>query len=176
MKKYYYVPVTSGNVKHDGITLKEHLKYVDYELYNRECDFLEFVYGRIFSIVPKGMELNKIIEKQREEDEILYKEHFIPDRLIIVKDEDNYYELVSNEKIERPNLLFIDSYEIKESQVQRIMEEDPEYQKKVIQFFHTYQNRTKLMQQRIEKNNLEESEDKPKIKKIVRLVERKNKN
>ena len=45
MNKYFLVPVTSKNVKLNGMILKDILKEVDLELYNREEERLVLTYG-----------------------------------------------------------------------------------------------------------------------------------
>ncbi len=176
MKKYYFIPTTATTVKHNGMTLKEHLKYIDTDLYNRERDFLEFVYGRIFYLVPKGNELNEIIEKQRREDKIIYKEHFVPDRLIIVQEDNKYHELASYEPIEVPDELFINSYEITEKEVQKIINEDDDYSAKTISFFHTFATRFERNSKLTEDFKSGEKKQLQKTYKRNKLFDWKNKN
>lgn len=126
MNRYFYVPVTSCLVNHDGTSLLNHLKMVDEELYTRGSsdsydaqDALQFQY---------------LVET-----DMMYKERLMPKGVVIVtNDFRSYYEVVSGEMFQIDSIDDIILYEVSGMDVVDIFAEDPEYKCCIINFFDKY--------------------------------------
>ena len=93
MNKYFLVPVTSKNVKLNGMTLKDILKEVDLELYDREEERLVLTYGHEKD--PK--KINEFNTQTRK----LYAKKGVPEKIIVLSESDGELaELQTRNKIE----------------------------------------------------------------------------
>ena len=92
MNNYFLVPITSKNIKMNGISFKEILKRMDEELFNREEERLELTY--------KLKEDVEEIHKCNEETHKLYHKKGIPEKIIILSDDFETTELVTNTEVE----------------------------------------------------------------------------
>lgn len=130
MNRYFYVPVTSELVKHDGISLLDHLKMVDKELYYRSMAEASF---------------EKLDTPQYEHlvtTKNMFKAKVLPERVIIV-DSDNYgrYELVSMEFVEVSSMEELESYEVTGYDVVDIFDDYPSYTDCALNFFDVYSSK-----------------------------------
>lgn len=126
MNHYYYVPVTSDEVKHVGISLADHLKVVDQELYERgevEKTFTDYD--------PVELDHMAITKK-------LYNERMLPEKLIIVEDENGFYELASMQRIQISSKEYLSLFEVTGFDILEIYDETNEYKARTLNFFDIY--------------------------------------
>lgn len=156
MNRYFYVPVTNSIVKHDGTSLLGHLKMIDMDLYNR---------GSVDSYdAQNALQYQYIVET-----DMMYKERLLPKGVVIVsKDNNFFYELVSGEVFEVDSIDSVLPYEVSGMDVVEIFTEDPEYKTCVLNFFQIFSSK------KLENfNNKKEKVDKRKKKfKILEFLKR----
>ena len=171
MKKYYCIPVTDSNVYHNGQSLKDHLMIVDYSLYCRDVSFKEFFYGRIYSDIPTNQQLEEMYQDEKEYMKKAFQEQKLPESIIAVAEEDNIYEISTNEKLKNFTRLLDSMYGITAEEAKKYLEENPNYSEYVSLFFEIYFSKTG----RIVEEQPEKKEEKNKIKRLL-FGKNKNKN
>lgn len=156
MNRYFYVPVTSCLVKHDGASLLKHLKMIDEELYTRgSADSYD---------AQNALQFQYLVETDG-----MYKERLMPKGVVIVtNDFRTYYEVVSGEIFQIDSIDDILPYEVSGMDVVDIFAEDPEYKYCVVNFFDQYVSKKNEMS-----NDKKENLDKRKRKfKILKFLKR----
>ena len=105
MNKYYYVPVTSRHIKYDGKSLLEVTGTIDSLLKDRELGRVEMRYGDKTGD-SSSLEMKKVLSQYNSETSLLYKSKGIPERLILIEDQDGVREMYTDSSIEIiPNYL-----------------------------------------------------------------------
>lgn len=124
MNRYFYVPVTSNLVMHDGTSLANHLKMIDLELYNRgTVDDCSSINGNGYAIQTG----------------VMYRERLLPERVVVVSGGANYfYELVSEEVVSVESIDMLLPYEVTGLDVLDVFYSNPEYKHEVWNFFDSY--------------------------------------
>lgn len=156
MNRYFYVPVTSCLVKHDGTSLLNHLKMIDMELYTR---------GSIDSYDAHNiLQFQYIVET-----DTMYKERLMPKGVVVVtKDNNFFYELATGEIFEIDSIDHILPYEVSGLDVVDIFCEEPEYKCCIMNFFELYSNKKNELA-----NDKKEKQGKRKIRtKILEFLKR----
>lgn len=119
MKKYYLVPVTTRNIKINGKTLFEMLEKVDKKLYERELKRINITYE---NPICKYYQESGLIEKFNNNTRILYNIRRVPEKLIIVEDDNRKYEFFSEENIECDNDLYLKTFRVSPMVIKKCIE------------------------------------------------------
>lgn len=136
MNKYYFVPVNDCAITHDGLNLRDHLWFVDKELYVSDCTFREFVYGEIFeSLNSEG--LQEIKKEQELEFAALCEEKGIPQNILLVNDGKDLYEVTTKENFKDINDYMLEGYQINPEDALKYAQEQ-EYRQQAKDFFKKY--------------------------------------
>ena len=130
MKKYYLVPVTTRSIKINGKTLFEMLKKVDKKLYERELKRINITYE---NPICKYYQESGLIEEFNNNTRILYSTRRVPEKLIIVEDDNRKYEFFSEENIECDNDLYLNTFMVNPMIVKKCIE-NYLYDKNVLRF------------------------------------------
>ena len=108
MDKYYFVPVTTDNIKINGRTLLEILEMVDKELYDRELKRIEITYEN-----PKCKYLQEsgLIDEYNNNTRLLYRKRKVPEKIIIKENKRGLFEYISECEIVCDDRSFLSVYE-----------------------------------------------------------------
>lgn len=140
MNKYYYVPVTSRHIKYDGKSLLDVTGTIDSLLKDRELGRVEMRYGDK-TRDSSSLEMKKVLSQYNSETSLLYKSKGIPERLILIKDQDGVREMYTDSSIEAiPN--YLECFEISALDVISLIESG-EYFDLAINYFGMYNYRKK---------------------------------
>jgi len=156
MNRYFYVPVIDNCISHDGISLSEHLKIVDLELFERENKFFGPFDGSFFNGIQEVKKMNSDYHNKKTDQ--LFKSRSIPRFIVIVFNEDGLYELASEERIDSISLDYLKQYEVFGMDVIDVFTENPDYTFSAKNFFDSYNK---------EKNQKDSDEVQP--KKLTKL-------
>ena len=141
MNKYYYVSIKDCAIKHDNLSLRDHLWYVSQNLYYRDCSFREFLYGKTI----EAEKFDELYYNHEKEDEELYNKEGIPYHLILIDDGIYIYELSSRELFDASDDFILDTKEIAADKALNLLENDNNYYSDVKRFFDTYYANKKTM-------------------------------
>lgn len=142
MNRYFYVPVMESCLQHDGVSMREHLRIVDPEIYQREKD-----YKMAFSSLSfeEGKLPADAVEKVCLQDHVLhllYHSRTLARHLILVQgDSGALYELASLEAMDPINLQKLEAYEISGEDVVELFMEHHDYVESAVNFFDTYEKK-----------------------------------
>lgn len=138
MNKYYYVPVTSRHIKHDGKALLDVTGTIDSLLKDRELGRVEMCYGDKTGD-SSSLEMKKVLSQYNSETSLLYKSKGMPERLILIKDQDGIREMYTDNPVEAlPN--YLECFEISAFDVISLIESG-EYLDLAINYFGMYNYR-----------------------------------
>lgn len=145
MNRYFYVPVMDPCVMHDGVTLRDHLKVVDYELYSRECKYYDDFSDFSFEDGILNAERIRNANKQNRKTDTLFRERNIPRFMVIVNSGERFYELASEVTIEPIDIDMLESFAITGLDVVEVFYKNPMYTPNARNFFESYEkNKEKL--------------------------------
>ena len=140
MNKYYYVPVTSRHIKYDGKSLLDVTGAIDSKLKDRELGRVEMRYGDK-TLDSSSLEMKKVLSQYNSETSLLYKSKGIPERLILIEDQDGVREMYTDSSIEIiPN--YLECFKISALDVISLIESG-EYFDLAINYFGMYNYRKK---------------------------------
>lgn len=143
MNHYFFVPVTHQTIKHDGVSLLDHLSMIDSELYQRSvCSFEERVSRDI---------LHGFTEETRQK----FAEKLLPTILIVVQGENGkFYELATREAIQMTTIDTFCEKEVLGVDVADYFYLNPDYVASALHFFDAYDEKKRKMNQKSEKGKL----------------------
>jgi hypothetical protein len=140
MNKYFYVPVTSRHIKYDGKSLLDVTGAIDSKLKDRELGRVEMRYGDK-TLDSSSLEMKKVLSQYNSETSLLYKRNGMPERLILIKDQDGVREMYTDNSLEViPN--YLECFEISALDVISLIESG-EYFDLAINYFGMYNYRKK---------------------------------
>lgn len=138
MNKYYYVPVTSRHIKYDGKSLLDVTGTIDSLLKDRELGRVEMRYGDKTGD-SSSLEMKKVLSQYNSETSLLYKSKGMPERLILIKDQDGVREMYTDSSVEAlPN--YLECFEVSALDVISLIESG-EYFDLAINYFGMYNYR-----------------------------------
>ena len=142
MNRYFYVPVMDSRIMHDGVSLRDHLRVVDPELFDRECK-MGFEMGRIHdNPIAKKKSDGDYYDKQTDE---MFRERMLPRNLLLVLNEYGLSEVGSNACISSVPDEVLKPYEVDGEFVVDVYVDNIDYSVHAMNFFDVYfQNRDKL--------------------------------
>lgn len=143
MNRYFYIPVTSQNVCHDGVSFQDHLRVVDFELYEREKEYHDSISSLSFEdgkLSPRKLDK---ITRFNQALEVLYKDRLLVRYLIIVLNESGMYELASEEEIDPIDIEKIQAFEITGEDVVNVFVKNLDYPPFAMNFFESYRKNKK---------------------------------
>ena len=135
MNQYYYVPLMNGDVKCDGVSLKEHLEVVAPEIYSKECQYLEM--KDLFSESNNSSMEKRLQQMNRELDEF-YRKKKVPRRMVLVSSEYGIRELGSDKVVDSMPLELLVPYQVSPDGVIDIYVDNLDYSIWSIDFFEYY--------------------------------------
>jgi len=144
MNKYYCVPVYDCALTHDNLNLRDHLWYVERDLYTSDCAFREYAYGDVFSTTDSDS-FNEMLEEHNEEFKKMCEEKNIPLNLILVDDGINLFELATKEEFEGRDEMIMSGYQISPEEVYDQYVDSEEYTTKVKDFFKQYKRNKNIV-------------------------------
>lgn len=141
MNRYFYVPVMDSHIKHDGLSLRDHLKVVDYELFERECKHGESTENYSF--------LDEDLSRQRRNNKVLsscelnkiYQERMIPRSLVLVFSDEGFYELATNENMDPISEDYLLNFEMDGESVVDVFVDNSDYAVHAENFFQIFQEK-----------------------------------
>lgn len=140
MNKFYYVPVTSRHIKYDGKSLLDVTGTIDSLLKDRELGRVEMRYGDKTGD-SSSLEMKKVLSQYNSETSLLYKSKGMPERLILIKDQDGVREMYTDSSVEAlPN--YLECFEVSALDVISLIESG-EYFDLAINYFGMYNYRKK---------------------------------
>jgi len=144
MNRYFYVPVMDSCIKHDGVALRDHLRVVDKELYESECDYFDMTYDLEFDDgLLNSYRFNKA-DRMNQKIEDMYEERNLPRSIVIVYNDGRFYEMASEEEIDPIELGNIGSFEILGVEVVEVFMDHPKYTPYARNFFDMYEKKKDL--------------------------------
>ena len=157
MNRYFYVPVMDACIKHDGVTLRDHLRVVDPELYERECRYFNELCDFPFEDGVLFAKKLRKADRHNAKTDRLFRERDLPRFLVIVYSKGRLYELSTEEEFDLTSLGDLQCFETVGLSVVDIFCDNPSYTPCARNFFQTYEeNKDKL-------TSLEETSFKQKI-------------
>ena len=154
MNRYFYVPVIENCILHDGISLCDHLKMVAPDLYEREDKYFGPFDGRFFNGIEKAKEMNS--DRKNKKTDQMFKERSFPRFMVIVFNEDHFYELASEVEVDAISFDTLKNYEVLGMDVIDVFTDNPNYTPSARNFFDSYE--------RLKKQNDSEKENPKQLK------------
>lgn len=132
MNNYYLVPVTTKNIKYDGISLFDGLFNIDNQLYESKKNVMFLKNEDLLSLIELE-EVNKDISKR-------FKAVKIPEKIILVKQGDSLYEIGSELSLEVINDSYLEAFRVSSEEVVEFFVENENYLEEVSNFFTSFIN------------------------------------
>lgn len=135
MNQYYLVPVVARNINFEGKSLLEILGSVDGTLYGREIARVELQYGGGSPEYGFSNEIMEIVKKHNQVTSQMFRERGVPEKLVLVRDGDRLYELVTEKDVSVFSESFLDVFAVDPDSVVDIFYANPNYANEVSRFF-----------------------------------------
>lgn len=132
MNNYYLVPVTTKNIKYDGISLFDGLFNIDNQLYESKKNVMFLKNEALLSLLELE-EVNKDISRR-------FKAVKIPEKIILVKQGDLLYEIGSELPLEVINDSYLEAFRVSSEEVVEFFVENENYLEEVSNFFTSFIN------------------------------------
>ena len=132
MNNYYLVPVTTKNIKYDGISLFDGLFNIDNQLYESKKNVMFLKNEDLLSLLELE-EVNKDISRR-------FKAVKIPEKIILVKQGDLLYEIGSELSLEVINDSYLEAFRVSSEEVVEFFVENENYLEEVSNFFTSFIN------------------------------------
>ncbi len=132
MNNYYLVPVTTKNIKYDGISLFDGLFNIDNQLYDSKKNVMFLKNEDLLSLIELE-EVNKDISRR-------FKAVKIPEKIILVKQGDSLYEIGSELSLEVINDSYLEAFRVSSEEVVEFFVENENYLEEVSNFFTSFIN------------------------------------
>lgn len=134
MNRYYYVPVMDEHIRCNGVSLRDHLRVVDYDLFDRESNSEK---EENFSF------RERILGKKGSIDDV-YLDRMIPRRIVLVSSPDGFYELATKRFFDTVSKSYLKNFEVSGEAVVDVFVDNLDYSIHVENFFQMYeQNKDK---------------------------------
>ena len=131
MNKYYLIPVTTREISIDGNVLFDMLGNVDNELYVRELQRVNLTYE---NPLCKYLQESGYIDRFNSKTKMLYKKKKIPEKLLIVRNDNKIYEFFSEKEIECESDAYLEAFRVKSMDVKKCIGNGNLYAKRVLKF------------------------------------------
>ena len=131
MNRYYLIPVTSKSVKVDKLSLFDVLQKADSELSSRE-EFRKVITYELEE--SKVLKENGVIASYNEETSRMYRERGIPERIVLVSNEEGVREIQTGVPISCNNSSFLDVFSVTPEQVVELFKDNRYYSASVERF------------------------------------------
>ncbi len=128
MSKFYLVPITSRMVYTSGQVLFDLLKKVDENLYQRELQRIQKSYYTDHCDSTEIQFFNQMTHS-------LFQEKGIPDKIVVIGDEDGYSELVTRSILTCDNSSYMEVFSVSQEDVICFIEEESNYSENVERLF-----------------------------------------
>jgi hypothetical protein len=138
MNRYFYVPVIENCILHDGISLGDHLKMIDPELYEREAKYFGPFDGRFFNGIEQAKNMNN--DRRNRKTDQMFKEKSFPRFMVFVFNEDCFYELASEVEVDAISFDALKNYEVLGMDVIDVFTDNPKYTPSARNFFDSYEH------------------------------------
>jgi len=151
MNQYFLVPVVVRTINYEGKPFFKILESMDEVLYRRELARVELQYG---GDLPEDGFSKDIMEVVKEHNQItsqMFKERGVPEKLVIVRNKDRVYELVTEKEVTVGNSSFLEAFTIDPETVVDVFYENPNYEDQVNNFLGGYEKK-EAMQKRKSSN------------------------
>ena len=132
MNNYYLVPVTTKNIKYDGISLFDGLFNIDNQLYESKKNVMFLKNDYLLSLLELE-EVNKDISRR-------FKAVKIPEKIILVKQGDLLYEIGCELPLEVINDSYLEAFRVSSEEVVEFFVENENYLEEVSNFFTSFIN------------------------------------
>ena len=132
MNNYYLVPVTTKNIKYDGISLFDGLFNIDNQLYDSKKNVMFLKNEDLLSLIELE-EVNKDISRR-------FKAVKIPEKIILEKQGDSLYEIGSELSLEVINDSYLEAFRVSSEEVVEFFVENENYLEEVSNFFTSFIN------------------------------------
>ena len=130
--QYYIVPVTARAIQVGNVSLYQKLKEKDYDLFLREEERVNLSYQRADS---KKLRESGFLSAYNSHTSKQFILHGIPEKIIVVSDEDSIYELFTGTFITSQNLSYLKVFSATRDDVYSFLLNDKDYAKKITSFF-----------------------------------------
>ena len=147
MNRYFYVPVMDACVKHEGVSLRDHLRVVDSELFDRECRYFNELCDFSFEDGIMKAKNIKNADRQNSRTSKLYQERLLPRFLVLVSSGSRLYELASEVDMDPISLGMLQNFEISGFSVIDVFMDNPEYTPCARNFFDIYEQNKELLKE-----------------------------
>ena len=148
MNRYFYIPVMDSIVKHEGVSLQDHLRVVDEELFNRELRCYEDMRDMSSDDGILKAKLLKNSSRYSQKTEERYREKKVPRNLVLVLSEEGFYELASEVPMDPIDMSLIEPFEISGVDVVDVFFEHQAYTPVARKFFLQYEKNKSLLEER----------------------------
>ncbi|MBR6137921.1 MAG: hypothetical protein IKQ06_07180 [Bacilli bacterium] len=165
MNRYYYVSVMDSCIQHDGVSLRDHLRVIDPNLFDKECVLLEEECNLETEPGILSNAMLRHVERFEEKIEAQYEENQIPRHLVIVYNDGRFYELSSEEEVDPVILSDLKHNEMLGVEVVELFMDQPKYAGYARRFFQLYKENKHLLEE--ENQHLLEEKTKTSIKQKV---------
>ena len=134
-KKFYLIPISDISVKFKDNTLLDLLSKIDYELYEREQEKIEYI-----SCTPV-----QDFFKQRERDlyeayiantKVIYNSKNLPTNIIVIGNSDEAIELITREKIDISSSSNMEMKEKTKEEICKYLDRNDLYEQQVKNYFN----------------------------------------
>lgn len=149
--KYYLVPVTAKAVKFNKNNLMDMLSVVDKELWMKEDYIIKLKYD-LEDLSAEELELHKREAlRTTEEVKAAFKLKKLPEKIIVVKDENGLHELATGLAITVISENYLDVFSISGEEVVEQFVANENYSNEAINFFNSFISKEKVLKKKIDK-------------------------
>ena len=149
MNRYYFVPVMDDKILHDGVSLRDHLKVVDKDLYDEEKKIFDDFYEDSYYDGLIQARMYRYSTRRSERAEKKFKDKDVPRFLAIVfNSEKGFYELSSEVSIDPVNRDNIACYEISGIDLVEAFIDYPTYTPITRSFFDAYEKNKGMLDEK----------------------------
>ena len=141
MNKYYLVPVVVRTINYEGQPFFKILESMDEVLYRRELARVELQYGGDLPEDGFSKDIMAIVKEHNRVTSKMFKERGVPEKVVIVRDSDKIYELVTEKEVTVGNPFFLEAFEIDPEEVVDVFYENPNYVDAVNNFLGGYEKK-----------------------------------
>lgn len=138
MNEYYLVPVTTKAVKFEETSLMEMLSVVGLDLYMLEEYKMELKYGSDDLSTEEMLVHEREAEKLADKIATIFKIRNLPEKLIIVKDEEGFHELATELPVTAVSESFFNVFKITSEEVIEEFLDNESYSRNATNFFNSF--------------------------------------
>lgn len=151
MNRYFYVPAMDPFVSHEGVSLRDHMKVVDPELYKREIKYFNELCDFAFEDGILRAKRLRNADAHNQKTDKLYRERLLPRFFVLVYRDGTLYELASEVEMDSISLDLLQNFEVLGSSVVDVFIDNPDYTPSARNFFDIYEkNKDRLTEKKDE--------------------------